>query len=114
MKKGFTLSELLITLGIIGVISALTLPSVINNASDAKVGPSLAKAVATFEHANVALLSEQDVSAITETEIPDVLVNEEGVNSYWNALSDYMIINNVESEGQPKKTEEGFYFKIQI
>ena len=31
MKKGFTLSEVLITLGIIGVISALTLPNLVGN-----------------------------------------------------------------------------------
>lgn len=31
MKKAFTLSEVLITLGIIGVVAALTIPSVVNN-----------------------------------------------------------------------------------
>ena len=31
MKKAFTLAEVLITLGIIGVVAAITLPSVINN-----------------------------------------------------------------------------------
>ena len=29
-KKGFTLAEVLITLGVIGVVAALTLPSVVN------------------------------------------------------------------------------------
>ena len=31
MKKGFTLSEILITLGVVGVVSAMTLPTLINN-----------------------------------------------------------------------------------
>ena len=31
MKKAFTLAEVLITLGIIGVVAALTLPSVVQN-----------------------------------------------------------------------------------
>lgn len=31
MKKGFTLAEVLITLGIVGVVAALTLPTLINN-----------------------------------------------------------------------------------
>ncbi len=31
MKKGFTLSEVLITLAIIGVVAAITLPTIINN-----------------------------------------------------------------------------------
>lgn len=31
MKKGFTLSEVLITLGIIGIVAAITLPTLITN-----------------------------------------------------------------------------------
>ena len=31
MKKGFTLAEVLITLGIIGIIAAMTLPSIIGH-----------------------------------------------------------------------------------
>ena len=34
MKKGFTIAEVLITLGIIGIIAAITLPTVINNAKE--------------------------------------------------------------------------------
>ena len=31
MKKGFTLAEVLITLGIIGIVAALTIPNLIGN-----------------------------------------------------------------------------------
>ncbi len=31
MKKGFTLAEVLITLGIIGIVAALTIPTLIHN-----------------------------------------------------------------------------------
>lgn len=31
MKKAFTLAEVLITLGIIGVVAALTIPTLVNN-----------------------------------------------------------------------------------
>ena len=34
MKKAFTLAEVLITLGIIGIVAAMTLPTVINNIQD--------------------------------------------------------------------------------
>ena len=48
-RKGFTLAEVLITLTIIGVVAALTAPALVNNAGFARVGPSLAKFVNTFE-----------------------------------------------------------------
>lgn len=35
-KKGFTLAEVLITLGIIGVVVAMTIPTLIQNANSAK------------------------------------------------------------------------------
>ena len=43
MKKGFTLAEVLITLGVIGVVAALTLPSVIQNHRQKAVETKLAK-----------------------------------------------------------------------
>lgn len=40
MNKAFTLSETLITLGIIGVVAALTMPAVITNYQKSKRPPS--------------------------------------------------------------------------
>ena len=60
MKKlGFTLAEVLITLGIIGVVAALTTPSLVSNIGTAKIGPSLAKFNNTFSSA-IGLVKEQD------------------------------------------------------
>lgn len=42
-KRGFTLAEVLITLGIIGVVSALTAPALSTNTQKAKIGPALAR-----------------------------------------------------------------------
>lgn len=50
IKKGFTLAEVLITLGIIGVISALTIPHLFNNTRNAHLGPQYAKAISTLEN----------------------------------------------------------------
>ena len=44
-KKGFTLAEVLITLGIIGVVAALSTPALIQHAASAKTGPSLARGI---------------------------------------------------------------------
>ncbi len=83
MKKfGFTLAEVLITLGIIGVVAALTAPALVQNAGTAKIGPTLSKVVATLENANEQLLHDEDatdLSKIAET-------NEE----YCELLSKYI------------------------
>ncbi|MFR1672431.1 MAG: type II secretion system protein, partial [Candidatus Gastranaerophilaceae bacterium] len=50
-KAAFTLSEVLITLGIIGVVAALTMPSLINNANDRKYRGARQKALATIGEA---------------------------------------------------------------
>lgn len=43
MKKAFTLAEVLITLGIIGIVAAMTLPTVINNIQDKQFRTMLKK-----------------------------------------------------------------------
>ena len=57
-KYGFTLGELLITLGIIGVIAALTIPTLIQNANERATITALKKAYATL--ANAYKLAEQE------------------------------------------------------
>ena len=44
MKKGFTLAEVLITLGIIGIVAAMTLPALVGRYKK-KCGGNLAKEV---------------------------------------------------------------------
>ena len=64
MKKGFTLAEVLVTLGIIGVVAALTIPSLNANVSAQKIGPSLAKAVNTLENANRTALVKNEATSL--------------------------------------------------
>lgn len=67
MKKlGFTLVEILVALGIIGVIAAITLPTLMNNTMSAQIGPKLAKAVAAFEQANAELMRENSIEYLSE------------------------------------------------
>lgn len=51
MKNGFTLAEVLITLGIIGVVAALTMPSLIQNHRKHVVETRLAKFASTYRQA---------------------------------------------------------------
>lgn len=46
--KGFTLAEVLITLGIIGVVAAITIPTLINNIQDAQFKSALKKEYSVF------------------------------------------------------------------
>lgn len=78
-KSGFTLAEVLITLGIVGVVSALVLPTFTTKMQTAKVGPRLAKAVAGFEQANIAILDDAQADALTGT----TLLNS--VDTYFGA-----------------------------
>lgn len=51
MKKGFTLAEVLITLGIIGVVAAMTLPSLIQKYRERQCVTALKKAVSVLDNA---------------------------------------------------------------
>ena len=51
MKKAFTLAEVLITLAIIGVVAAITIPSVIANAQQQEFKTGLRKAVSVLNEA---------------------------------------------------------------
>lgn len=65
-KIGFTLAETLITLGIIGVIAALTLPALFTNTNRAVNAESIARAKELFEHAMANVIQSANKNAIVE------------------------------------------------
>ena len=71
-KTGFTLAEVLVTIGIIGVVSAMVIPTFTAQTQAAKIGPSLGKAVAEFEQATKAMLDDAQVDAISRASVPAV------------------------------------------
>ena len=74
-KFGFTLAETLITLGIIGVVAALTIPSLINKYQD--------KVVTTALKRNYSILSQAVLSAVDEYGTPDNwMQSDENKSSY--------------------------------
>ena len=65
-KQGFTLAEVLITLGIIGVVAAMTIPTLISNTNGAQFKTAYKKALSTLNQAvlmNVAL-EDTDLSRV--------------------------------------------------
>lgn len=58
MKKGFTMAEVLITLGIIGIVTAMTLPTLINNHKRLTTETKLKKAYSIINQAFLAAQAE--------------------------------------------------------
>jgi prepilin-type N-terminal cleavage/methylation domain-containing protein len=68
-KLGFTLAEVLITLGIIGVVAAMTIPSLMNQTGQAEFKTGMKKALSVLNQAvtmNVAL-DGNDFSSLSNT-----------------------------------------------
>ena len=68
-RKGFTLAEVLITLGIIGIVAAMTIPTLLNSTNDQEYKSAIKKVVSAISQAvklNVAL-DGADFSAMTNT-----------------------------------------------
>jgi len=78
MKNGFTLSEVLVTLGIIGVVAALTLPAVITNYQKQATVTKLKKAYSEMYQAVNLSINDNDVVENWDFNLD----NEQFVNKY--------------------------------
>lgn len=68
MKKGFTLSEVLITLGIVGVVAVLTIPGVMKNYKNRLYTAQLQKAYSQISDAAQAIMNDEHVDNFYETQ----------------------------------------------
>ena len=69
MKKlGFTVAEVLITMGIIGIISALTLPTFVTDYRKQMYSKSLVSAVADFENAMMIMMKKEGIDDLFYSE----------------------------------------------
>ncbi len=59
-RHGFTLAEVLITLGIIGVVAAMTIPNLIANTNGAKYRSGFKKAISTLSQAGLMAQAQYD------------------------------------------------------
>ncbi len=80
-KKGFTLAEVLITLAIIGVVAALTIPAVVKNYQKTQTTSKLRKAYSTI---NQAYNNSQAENGMYQTwDKGEDIGAEEFFNRYW-------------------------------
>ena len=92
-RKGFTLAEILVTLGIIGVVAALTAPALAQNAGSAKIGPTLQKVVSTIETANEQILVDKEASTLSGAlgfDMTSNSISDDNVTSYLEELSKHI------------------------
>lgn len=94
-KTGFTLGEVLLSLGIVGVLAAVVLPSLMLNVERSKVGPALMKAVNTLEVANSLALQMSGARKLS-----GVVDNAADAGKYFDMiLADYSKLSSVPYSG---------------
>ena len=80
-KKGFTLAEVLITLGIIGVVAAITMPAVIENTAKQQVIEKLKKAYTTISQGLIMAQADHGPIEFWPSSISTNIVDH--FNTYW-------------------------------
>ncbi len=110
-KKAFTLAEVLVTMGIIGVVSALTVPNLIKNHQTQTLVTQLHKVYSEFSQAIQLYMSDQKVESLAETELYN---NSTGlknfINDYFKVVSDCG--NSYTSNAGAKCFSSGNYYAI--
>lgn len=126
MKKrcsGFTLAEILIALVIIGVIAVMTIPTLVVNINQQKIGPALSKTIASLELASKMALQDNDARVLN-----DIAPNETNAALFDNVLNDYIRLSpldtgensnfktytnlNIENPLAAYNTPDGFTFVV--
>ena len=106
MKKkfGFTLAEVLITLGIIGVVAAMTIPTLIANTNSARFRSQFKKSISTLSQAGLMAQAQYDIDYSTPSAGCTSLTDDpESANSYTIcAIFNGVLSGHVMTETAPK------------
>lgn len=69
MKKGFTLSEVLVTMGIVGLISALTIPAIMKDYKNKVMAASIEKTYSQLSDATKAIMADEMADSLYKTRL---------------------------------------------
>ena len=107
-KRGFTLAEVLITLAIIGVFAALTLPTMIANHQKKVYVVQLQKAVSTLEQGFKMMMADDAVDKLQYTSVFELTLdsengecqstdynNDEACTKFFDAWKKYFNISDI-------------------
>lgn len=94
MKKGFTLSEVLITLGVVGIVAVLTIPGVMKNYQNRLYTAQLQKVYAQIADAAQSIMNDEHVDNFYETTAgKDTASTGSGVDAKSTAGLGYFLEN---------------------
>lgn len=93
MKRtfGYTLVEALVAIGLIGVIAALAIPSLVNEYNKQVYAKTLKVAISDFETAMSAMMMKEGVTSLTETEAWKAIIDSDGRLTLYNDSSPEVI-----------------------
>ena len=96
MKKGFTLSEILITLTIVGVVAALTVPAVMKNYRNKMYTAALQKTYNQLSDATIAIMNDEHVDDFYETRARSCVKSDGNINGDCTEGLTYFLNNYLE------------------
>jgi len=88
MKKGFTLAEVLITLGVIGVVAALTLPNVLQNFRERTYVASLQRVYNATSNAVATLMAVEDIDDLGQSSLTSPEGRDAFIWKYFKVVND--------------------------
>lgn len=86
-KFGFTLAEVLITLGIIGVVAAMTIPTLMNNVQDKELHTAAKKAFSVLSQATEKIIYENSGSLWDNSSADSTVLSKSMADEYAKYLS---------------------------
>ncbi len=86
MRKAFTLAEILITLGIIGVVAALTVPNIYSNYQQEALTAQLRKIISEIESAFDLSITSEGKTTLSGTRIARDGIDEKFIDTYFKYI----------------------------
>ena len=83
-RKAFTLAEVLITLGIIGVVAAMTIPTLMTKIQNRMFVAQLKKEYSTLQQGFKMMLAQEGVESLAHTQLGDKFYFLGGIDSYFS------------------------------
>lgn len=104
IKRGFTLAEILIALALVGIIAALTIPTLLGNVRHQANAAKLSAAITDFENATSVMITQEEIDDLSELEnmqgilelLPKYLkvnTTNDDMNGYYGSAEPFTTIN---------------------